>query len=125
MPIALSCGRTLEALPSIWPVLGVGMLVTSVYYVAASLVFPAGKNPDFYAHYWRRKRQFVGLGWLCEFTGQDLNLLLRWLDLLVRQQGAACMRCLPGACTAWARICVVNSATSARPSRAETVALTG
>ena len=65
---------SIEALPSIWPVLGLGALITSVYYVAASLVFPdqSKGDADFQQHYWRSKRMVVGLVWLCELTAMGL-----------------------------------------------------
>ena len=90
----------IEALRSIWPVLGAGALITSVYYVAASLVFPdhSDRDADFAAHYWRRKRTVVGLVWFCELAAMGCSLaflgsggwpLLTWLINAIVLSGAA------------------------------------
>lgn len=68
--------ESIEAQASIWPVLGIGVLLTSTYYIAASLVFPerATDVPDLDAHYWEHKRQVIGLVILCELTAMAINL---------------------------------------------------
>jgi len=66
----------IDAANSIWLILGAGALITSVYYVAASLVFPdqLDKEVDLKVHYWRRKRTVAALIWLCELAAMATNL---------------------------------------------------
>jgi hypothetical protein len=68
--------ESIEAQASIWPVLGIGVLFTCTYYIAASLVFPerATDVPDLDEHYWEHRRQVIGLIILCELTAMAISL---------------------------------------------------
>lgn len=63
-------------LGSVWASLGLGVAITSVYYVAASMVFPRdpGAYPDLDAHFWEYKRTVVGLVLACNLTVWGLAL---------------------------------------------------
>ncbi|HXG99644.1 MAG TPA: hypothetical protein VNI79_04430 [Sphingomicrobium sp.] len=54
-------------LTSLWPSLLVGVVLTSVYYLAAALIFPNDRrrHPDLDAHYWATKRPVIGLILFC------------------------------------------------------------
>lgn len=66
----------IERLPSIWPVLGLGVLVTSAYYAAASLVFPDRPEDvaDLDDFYWKHKRTVILLVTACELAAMAANL---------------------------------------------------
>src|SRR3954449_3991752 len=61
-----------DILPPVMLTLGAAVLFTSAYYVAASLVFPEdpAAHPDLDAHYWRHKRQVMGLVFLVSLAVQ-------------------------------------------------------
>ncbi|MDE2411933.1 MAG: hypothetical protein KGM18_09195 [Sphingomonadales bacterium] len=48
-----------------WPLLFGGFVVTGIYYLAASLIFPDGSDSDFDAHFDRHYRLVVGGVLLC------------------------------------------------------------
>jgi hypothetical protein len=66
------CWSIRDMLPSVRLTLGAGVLFTSIYYMAATLVFPG--HPEQFAdldqHYWRFKRQVVGLVFLVSLAVQ-------------------------------------------------------
>lgn len=53
-------------------VMFVGLVVSSLYYLAASIVFPdeADSSEDFDSHYMKRHRQVLGAIMLCNLIGQ-------------------------------------------------------
>ena len=59
-----------DLMPSVWPSLGVGLVLTSTYYLAASLVFPDDfeKEPDLDAYYLANKRMVLGLILACNLS---------------------------------------------------------
>lgn len=69
---------TRENLPNIWPVLGTGLLISCLYYVAALCVFPEDRddwlNLDNY--YMRHRRLVLGLIFLCFAVTTVLQSLL-------------------------------------------------
>ena len=67
-----------DLMPSVWPSLGVGLVLTSVYYLAASLVFPdePENEPDLDAYYWRNKRIVIGLILACNLAAFGISLAL-------------------------------------------------
>jgi len=71
-----------DLLRSVWPSLGVGVALTSVYYVAASMVFPrdVSAQPDLDAHFWQNRRTVVGLVMACNVAVWVLALAngARW-----------------------------------------------
>ncbi len=71
-----------ELLPSVWQCLGVGLVITSLYYLAASQVFPEHlpAHEELDPHYWEVKRFVVGLVFACNCATWVIGLLLgrRW-----------------------------------------------
>ena len=67
-----------ELLTSLWPSLLIGIILASVYYFAAALVFPDDlkTHPDLDAHYWAIKRQVIGLVLFCDVSVFVLTQLL-------------------------------------------------
>ncbi len=67
-----------ELMPSVWPSLGVGLVLTSIYYIAASLVFPEDfdKEPDLDAYYYKNKRLVIGLIFTCNTAAFGVGLAL-------------------------------------------------
>ncbi|CAN5424374.1 hypothetical protein BH10PSE1_BH10PSE1_08360 [soil metagenome] len=67
-----------ERLPSVWPSLGAGLIITSVYYLAASFVVPQGLDDQTeYDHsYWTTKRFVLGAILLCNGAAWTISLLL-------------------------------------------------
>lgn len=65
-------------MPSVWQSLGVGIVMTSVYYMAASQVFPErlSEHEELDTHYWKVKRIVVGLILLCNCATWIIGLLL-------------------------------------------------
>jgi hypothetical protein len=63
---------------SIWPVLGFGIALTCMYYVAASLVLPnsPSETTDYDAHYMKNRRIVLGITLACFI----IVLLLRSLE---------------------------------------------
>lgn len=57
-----------DLLTQIWPSLLGGVILSSVYYLAASLVFPDDpqEQDDLDAHYWRTKKWVIGLVFACD-----------------------------------------------------------
>jgi hypothetical protein len=55
---------------SIWPVLGIGILLSSLYYIAGTLVFPGEREqaPDLDAYYMKSRRLVLGLMLPCFVT---------------------------------------------------------
>jgi hypothetical protein len=72
-------------LPSLWPVLGFGLLLSSMYYVAAALVFPKSWDDwlDLDAYYMKHRRLVLGLMLMCfvVYTGLwSLHIGSIWLE---------------------------------------------
>ena len=67
-----------DILPNIWPVLGTGLLISSLYYVAALLVFPESRDDwlDLDDYYMRHRRVVFGLMFLCFAVTTVLHSLL-------------------------------------------------
>jgi len=57
-----------DLLTSLWPSLLIGVVLASVYYLAAALIFPddAKTHPNLDKHYWAVKRQVIGLVLFCD-----------------------------------------------------------
>ena len=57
-----------DLLTTLWPSLLVGVLLASLYYLAAELIFPddLSGHPDLDAHYWATKRPVIGLVLFCD-----------------------------------------------------------
>ena len=56
-----------DILPNIWPVLGTGLCISALYYVAALLVFPESREDwlDLDNYYLRHRRTVLGLMFAC------------------------------------------------------------
>jgi hypothetical protein len=56
-------------------VLVIGLFVASLYYLAASVIFPADvrEHEDFDAHYFQHRRQVLGAIVLCNLVGEGWN----------------------------------------------------
>ena len=67
-----------DLLPGVWQTLGAGVLITSGYYLAASMVFPNDieRYPDLDTYYWQHKRQVIGIIFLCTIAFQAFGLSL-------------------------------------------------
>lgn len=67
-----------DALPLNWPVMFGGFIVTAIYYVAASLVFPDDPEGwgDLGAHFDQHRRQVIGGVFLCNVA---LMAVVIWL----------------------------------------------
>ena len=67
-----------DLLPSVWQCLGVGLVITSVYYLAASQVFPEhlAAHQELDPHYWQVKRFVVGLVFACNIATWVIEVLL-------------------------------------------------
>ncbi len=65
-----------DLMPSVWPSLGVGLMLTSLYYLAASLVFPEDLKiePDLDQYFWRNRRTVFGLVLACNLIAWGLGL---------------------------------------------------
>jgi hypothetical protein len=59
-----------DLLTNLWPSLLVGVILASVYFLAAALVFPEDprSHPDLDAHYWQNKRWVIGLVLICDLA---------------------------------------------------------
>lgn len=68
-----------DLLPLSWPVLFGGFVVTALYFVAASLVFPddPGEWDDLNAHFDKHRRKVIGGVFLCNVA---LAATVAWLD---------------------------------------------
>jgi hypothetical protein len=57
-----------DFLTVLWPSLLLGVVLASVYYLAAALIFPNDleSHSDLDAHYWATKRQVIGLVFFCD-----------------------------------------------------------
>jgi hypothetical protein len=57
-----------DLLTILWPSLLVGVVLASLYYLAAALIFPddVKNHPDLDAHYWETKHQIIGLVLFCD-----------------------------------------------------------
>ena len=68
-----------DLIPISWPVLFGGFLVTALYYVAASLVFPDDPEEwsDLNAHFDKHRRKVIGALLLCNVA---LFATVAWLD---------------------------------------------
>jgi hypothetical protein len=57
-----------DFLTLLWPSLLLGVVLASVYYLAAALIFPDDlrSHPDLDAHYWATKRKVIGLVFFCD-----------------------------------------------------------
>lgn len=67
-----------DLLPGVWQTLGAGVLITGGYYFAASMVFPdePGGLENLDDHYWRHKRQVIGITFVCTLAFQAFGLAL-------------------------------------------------
>ena len=67
-----------DLLTSLWPSLLIGVVLASVYYLAAALIFPddAKTHPNLDKHYWAVKRQVIGLVLFCDVSVLLLTQLL-------------------------------------------------
>lgn len=67
-------------------VLLIGLLVSGLYYLAASLVFPSefGDRADFDAHYAQHRRQVMGAIFLCDAIEMGPVLILRASEIPTR-----------------------------------------
>ena len=75
-----------DAVPVSWPVMFGGFVVTAIYYVSASLVFPDGDWDNIDAHFQRQYRTVLGGIFVCNvvlmaialsFTGLSKDLSIR------------------------------------------------
>ena len=59
-----------DLLTTLWPSLLVGVVLASVYFLAAALIFPndIDNQPDPDAHYWATKRKVIGLVLFCDLA---------------------------------------------------------
>jgi hypothetical protein len=64
----------------IYGVLFIGLVVSGLYYLAASIIFPDefGEHTDFDAHYVAHRRQVLGAVIACNLIGQGWFLALLW-----------------------------------------------
>ncbi len=67
-----------DLLTSLWPSLLIGVILSSVYYLAAAMIFPDDVKdyPDLDAHYWAIKRRVIGLILFCDVAVMLLTELL-------------------------------------------------
>src|SRR4051812_14472571 len=67
-----------DLMPGVWTSLGVGLVLTSTYYLAASLVFPEDfeKEPDLDVYFFRNKRMVIGLILACNTAAFAISLAL-------------------------------------------------
>ena len=67
-----------ELLTSLWLSRLTGVVLSSVYYLAAALIFPddTKDHPDLDAHYWAIKRRVIGLVLFCDVAVFLLTQLL-------------------------------------------------
>jgi CDP-diglyceride synthetase len=67
-----------DLVTNLWPSLLVGVILSSVYFLAAALVFPDDprSHPDLDAHYWQNKRWVIGLVIACDFAAFFIAQLL-------------------------------------------------
>jgi hypothetical protein len=81
-----------DLMPSVWPSLGVGLVLTSLYYLAASLVFPENlkAEPDLDQYFWRNRRTVLALVLGCNLVVWSLGLALGriWLPIVWAINGA-------------------------------------
>jgi hypothetical protein len=57
-----------DMLTMLWPSLLVGVVLASLYYIAAAMIFPddLSEASDLDAHYWSTKRRVIGLVLFCD-----------------------------------------------------------
>jgi hypothetical protein len=69
-----------DLIPRPFPALGVGVLITGTYYLAASLVFPSSECRDHDEHYFAYKAKVLGLVILCNLMVFVVHWILgmRW-----------------------------------------------
>ena len=67
-------------------ILVIGLLVSGLYYLAASLVFPSefGERADFDAHYGQHRRQVMGAIFICDIIEMGPVLILRASEIPAR-----------------------------------------
>lgn len=67
-----------ELMPSVWPSLGAGLVITSIYYLAASLAIPSNisTQADYDGAYWKNKRIIFGLILFCNCTTWVISMSL-------------------------------------------------
>ncbi len=75
-----------EQIKPIWPMMFVGFLFTSVYYVAASLIFPQNAEEDHEAHFAANYRLVLGGVFVCN------AVLLGWIAYLVGTENLFSLR---------------------------------
>jgi hypothetical protein len=65
-----------DLLPSVWPSLGVGLVLTSLYYLAASLVFPGDfeSESDLDEYFWQNRRTVIVIILTCNLIAWALGL---------------------------------------------------
>ena len=66
--------------PTIWQSLGVGVLISGAYYLAASAVFPEHPEQfdDLDSYYWLHKREVFGIILACSLAVQVIGLARGW-----------------------------------------------
>ena len=76
--IAWELRDKLAALPSVWPMLGMTVVLFSTFHIAASLVFPdrPAEFDDLDDHYWKTKRLVGLLAFGCMLVTLLIELLL-------------------------------------------------
>ena len=64
----------------------IGLFVSGLYYLAASLIFPGefGERTDFDAHYMRHRAQVLGAVMLCDLIQMGPVLIIRFHDMPAR-----------------------------------------
>lgn len=67
-----------ELMPSVWPSLGAALVITSIYYLAASLAIPANltTQADYDNGYWKNKRIIFGLILFCNCATWAISMSL-------------------------------------------------
>lgn len=67
-----------ELMPSVWPSLGAALVITSIYYLAASLTIPTNLTTqvDYDEAYWKNKRIIFGLILFCNCATWVISISL-------------------------------------------------
>jgi hypothetical protein len=65
-------------MPSVWPSLGIALVITSIYYLAASLAIPSAliTQAEYDDAYWKNKRIVFGLVLACNCASWGISLSL-------------------------------------------------
>ena len=64
----------------------IGLVMTGLYYIAASLIFPGefGERADFDEHYMEHRRQVLGAIFICDLMQLTPIVIMRFADLPTR-----------------------------------------